>query len=50
MTEMAMFADEKKHEDSVTVAVKFACDKDKVAAAEYSENFSESDQSAYTER
>ena len=50
MTEMTMFVDEKKHEDSVTVTVKFACDKDKVAAAEYSESFSESDQSAYKER
>ena len=36
-----------KHEDSVTVTVKPPCDKDIVAAVEYSESFSESDQSAY---
>ena len=36
----------KKHEDDVTVTVILACDKDIVATAEYSESFSESDQSA----
>ena len=44
------FIDKKKHEDGVTVTVKLARDKDIVAAAEYSESFSESDQSAYQER
>ena len=46
------FIDNKKHEDGVTVTVKLACGKDidTVAAAEYSENFCESDQSACQER
>ena len=46
--EYAIVLDKKKHEDGVTVTVKLACDKDIVAAAEYS--FSESDQSAYQGR
>ena len=45
-----LFIDKKKHKDCITVTVKLACDKDIVAAAEYSECFSESDQSAYKER
>ena len=44
------FIDKKKLEDGVTVTVKLACDKDIVAAAAYSECFSESDQSAYEQR
>ena len=44
------FIDKKKHEDGVTVTVNLACDKGLVAAVEYIENFSESDQSAYQER
>ena len=42
---------EKKNEDSVTVTIKLVCGKniDIVAAAGYSENFCESDQSAYQE-
>ena len=36
------FVDKKKHEGSVTVTVKLACDKD-IVAAEYSESFSEYD-------
>ena len=43
------FIDRKKHKDGVTVTVNLACDKDIVAAAEYNESFSESDQSAYQE-
>ena len=43
------FIDNKKHKDSVTVTVKLACDKDVVAAAEYSEMFSETKKSAYQE-
>ena len=43
------FIDKKKYEGGVTVTVKLACDKD-IVAAEYSESFSESDQSAYQER
>ena len=43
------FIDKKIHKDGVTVTVKLACDKDIVASAEYSESFSESDQSAYQE-
>ena len=39
------FIDKKKHEDGITVTIKLVCT-DKVPAAEYSENFSESDQSA----
>ena len=35
---------------ALRVTVKLACDKDIVAAAEYSERFSESDQSTYQER
>ena len=42
--------DKKKHEDGVTVTEKLACDKDTVAAAEYSESLFENDQSAYQER
>ena len=41
--------DKKKHKDSVTVTVKLACDKDIVAAAEYSEILSEIKKSAYQE-
>ena len=37
----------KNKKDGVTVTVKFACDKDIIAVAEYSESFSESDHSAY---
>ena len=48
--QMFVHRQEKKHEDGVTVTVKLARDKDIVAAAEYSESFSESDQSAYQER
>ena len=44
------FIDKKKQEDSVRVNVKLGCDKDIVGAAEHSESFSESDQSAYQER
>ena len=44
-----LFIDKKVHKDGVTVTVKLACDKDIVASAEYSESFSESDQSAYQE-
>ena len=43
------FINKKKHEDGVTLTVKLGCDKDIVAAAEYSERFSESDQSTYQE-
>ena len=43
------FINKKKHEDGVTLTVKLGCDKDIVAAAEYSESFSESDQSTYQE-
>ena len=43
------FKNKKKHEDGVTVIVRFAYDKDMLAAAEYSEIFSETDQSAYQE-
>ena len=41
---------QEKQKDSLTVTVKLACDKDIVAAAEYSEIFSESGQSAYQEK
>ena len=44
------FINKKKHEDSVTVTVKLACDKVIVVAAEYSKSFSESNQSTYQER
>ena len=37
---------QEKHEDGVTVTVKLVCDKDIIAAAKYSENISESDESA----
>ena len=43
------FIDTKKNEGGVKVTVKLACDKD-IAAAEYSESFSEYDHSAYQER
>ena len=43
------FIDKKKHKDGVMVTVKLACDKDMVAAAEYSKSFSESDQPPYQE-
>ena len=49
-SKQTLFIPKKKHENGVTVTVKLACDKDIVAAAEYSENFSEGDQSAYQER
>ena len=42
------FIDKKKHEVGVTVTIKLACDRD-IVAAEYSESFSEYDQSAYQE-
>ena len=45
-----MIIDKRKHEDGVMVTVKLTCDKDMAAAAEYSQSFSESDQSAYQER
>ena len=41
---------QEKTRRGVTVTVKLACGKDIVAAAEYSESFSETDQSAYQER
>ena len=44
-----LFIDKKKHQGGFTVTVKLACDKD-IVAAEHSESFSESDQSAYQER
>ena len=44
-----LFTDKKKHEDGFTVTVKVSCDKVIVVAAEYTERFSESDQSAYQE-
>ena len=34
--------DNRRHKDGVTVTIKLACDKD-IAAAEYSQSFSESD-------
>ena len=51
-SKQTLFIPKKKHENGVTVTVKLACDKDIVAAAEYSENFSEGegDQSACQER
>ena len=44
-----MIIDKRKHEDGVMVTVKLTFDKD-MAAAEYSQSFFESDQSAYQER
>ena len=40
---------QQKTQRTVTVTVKLACDKDIVAAAEYSEMFSETKKSAYQE-
>ena len=40
---MTMFIDKKKHENGVTVTVKLTCDKDIVAAADYTESFSGND-------
>lgn len=44
-----MFIDKKNHEDGSTVIAKLSCDQDIVTAAEYSESFSEIDQSDYQE-
>ena len=45
-TNIHSFMDKRKQEDSVTITIKLAS---KVAVGEYSENFSESDHSAYKE-